>query len=212
MRTRFATGGVLLVTQSFLLPTAEAQAADSGYSLITTGTCATTADCAAITTEADCRALHTLVDMEFGAGSGHFTVGSSQRSNVPAGCLFFSSASRHKFNDNMASTATCSATHRECSQRRRRGCWFSSHCNDTPLRCAECFCTGSCAPVPAHAAPESVADQTGTSGTGGSGSATSPCPPAGGSGGGNGGGEGGGGASRCSGVSSAPSPCQLILG
>ena len=118
MRTRFATGGALLVTQSLLLPTAEAQAADSGYSLITTGTCATTADCAAITTEADCRALHTLVDMEFGAGSGHFTVGSSQRSNVPAGCLFFSSASRHKFNDNMASTATCSATHRECSQRR----------------------------------------------------------------------------------------------
>ena len=115
MRARFATGGVLLVTQS-LLPAAEAQTADSGYSLITTGTCATTADCAAIATEADCRALHTLVDMNFGAGSGHFTVGSGQSSNVPSGCLFFTSASRHKFNGNTASTATCSATHRECSQ------------------------------------------------------------------------------------------------
>ena len=83
MRTRFATGRALLVTQSLLLPTAEAQTADSGYSLITTGTCATTADCAAITTEADCRALHTLVATEFLARSGHFTVGSSQRSNVP---------------------------------------------------------------------------------------------------------------------------------
>ena len=157
----------------------------SGYSLIAAGSCAATAGCEAIATEADCRALHSLVDVDFAAGSGHFTVGNSQRDNVAAGCLLFTSANRHKFNANAQSTAPCTAAH-------------------------SCFCTGDCAPLAAHAAPESVVDQMGTSGTGGSGGrgtgAPAPCP-----GGEGGGGGGGAGDTRCSAAGAALPALAALL-
>ncbi len=194
-RVRGGRGALLLLLMTLLLMThdGDAQTTDcastaagcSGYSLIAAGTCATTAGCEAIATEADCRALHSLVDIDFAAGSGHFTVGNSQRDNVAAGCLLFTSANRHKFNANAQSTAPCTAAH-------------------------SCFCTGDCAPLAAHAAPESVVDQMGTSGTGGSGDrstgAPAPCP-----GGEGGGGGGGAGDTRCSAAGAALPALAALL-
>ena len=193
-RVRGGRGALLLLLMTLLLMThdGDAQATDcastagcSGYSLIAAGTCAATAGCEAIGTEADCRALHSLVDIDFAAGSGHFTVGNSQRDNVAAGCLLFTSANRHKFNANAQSTAPCTAAH-------------------------SCFCTGDCAPLAAHAAPESVVDQMGTSGTGGSGGrstgAPAPCP-----GGEGGGGGGGAGDTRCSAAGAALPALAALL-
>ena len=67
-RVRGGRGALLLLLMTLLLMThdGDAQTTDcastaagcSGYSLIAAGSCATTADCEAIATEADCRALH----------------------------------------------------------------------------------------------------------------------------------------------------------
>jgi hypothetical protein len=77
-------------------------------------------------------------------GNGHYTVGASQQENLPAGCLFRSETSRHKFNPNLDSAVECSVGE-------------------------QCFCAGDCAPIAAHVDPESVATDPGTSGTGGTG-------------------------------------------
>ena len=119
----------------------------SAFSLLSVGSCADTPGCAPILDEAECRALHSQVDLAFREGSGHFVVGSAQRDSVAAGCLFFAGGGhreggRHKFNANAASSAACGER-------------------------TQCICSGDCAPLAANAAPHAVVDHTGSSEPGG---------------------------------------------
>ena len=119
----------------------------SAFSLLSEGSCAGTPGCAPILDEAECRALHSQVDLVFREGSGHFVVGSAQRDSVAAGCLFFAGGGhreggRHKFNANAASSAACGER-------------------------TQCICRGGCAPLAANAAPHAVVDHTGSSEPGG---------------------------------------------
>ena len=124
---------------------ATAPAGCSEYSLISSGTCAATAGCSALVTEGACSALHTLVDVAFVQGNGQFTVGASQQSAWPGGCVLKTSNMRHKFNTFLASSVDCSAE-------------------------VNCFCLGDCQPIGAHPSPANVSTTPGQSGGGGTGS------------------------------------------
>lgn len=173
----------------------------SAYSLLDSGSCDTTAGCAAILEEDACRELHTLVDMTLcvvislsflpprrvAQPHSFFVCVDQLVWRIATLCTHSDDGNGHfTIGASQQGNAApgCINFNRHGSNRHK----FNPKSDSTALCNADfqCFCSGDCAPIAAHVDPTSVGTDPGTSGTGGTGGAagrmtqgaTSPPPPA----------------------------------